>query len=311
VTGQGVIVLGMHRSGTSALAGLLAELGVFMGARLFDAQEGVNDKGFYENERVVRLNDRVLDRLGARWDQPNLFQPGDSDLSGTQDLASERDTLLSTEYSDRPLWGMKDPRLCLLASFWLEGLARLNHRIHYLVMVREPGQVVSSLSKRDGFCEEKSLMLWLNYTYHSLRWSRRGSSTVITFSELLADPGAVSSCIREALGIESSPENAPSFIEQKLNRSANHSLGSFPVARLASGVYEELSATDPDYERVDELLNEYLSLQEALSPALLEHISLLAREERHYRRLFWGAYDSVWWRLAYPLKRLEQWVRGR
>ena len=67
---KAIIVLGMHRSGTSAVSGMLAELGVFMGSSLYAPQKGVNEKGFFENSLLVDLNEKLLDSQLWSWDDP-------------------------------------------------------------------------------------------------------------------------------------------------------------------------------------------------------------------------------------------------
>ena len=62
-----MIVLGVHRSGTSALAGALTKLGYFPGANLVHAVDGVNNSGFFEDQRVVDLNDQILALFDRDW----------------------------------------------------------------------------------------------------------------------------------------------------------------------------------------------------------------------------------------------------
>jgi hypothetical protein len=107
----------MHRSGTSAFSGLLAACGYNMGKDLFGPQEGVNERGFFENAGVVALNESMLDRLQAQWDQP---LPLDTPETLLQD-GEVNDTLerfLLDQYWDSALWGMKDPRSSILEPLW-------------------------------------------------------------------------------------------------------------------------------------------------------------------------------------------------
>jgi len=62
-----VVVLGMHRSGTSAVAGCLERLGICMGRRLAPGDEW-NPGGYFEDRDLVELNDRLLSAQGIRWD---------------------------------------------------------------------------------------------------------------------------------------------------------------------------------------------------------------------------------------------------
>src|SRR5512140_2863373 len=64
---KSIVILGMHRSGTSAFAGALAHLGVATGGRLLSAQEEINSKGYWEHKDVVRINDELLFALHSPW----------------------------------------------------------------------------------------------------------------------------------------------------------------------------------------------------------------------------------------------------
>ena len=64
----GLLVLGVHRSGTSSLAGVLRLLGVELGTRLLAPHKDVNERGFWEQSDIVALHNRLLDSLGSRWD---------------------------------------------------------------------------------------------------------------------------------------------------------------------------------------------------------------------------------------------------
>src|SRR5690242_13435712 len=63
-----LIILGMHRSGTSLLTGLLSQVGVQMGKSLYAHQKGVNEKGFWEHEDIVDTHDELLLNLDSQWD---------------------------------------------------------------------------------------------------------------------------------------------------------------------------------------------------------------------------------------------------
>jgi len=72
---EGVVVLGMHRSGTSMVTGLLQEMGLHLGEPddLLRAKEGENDKGFFERHQVVVQNDDIMEEQDVNWSL-NLFQ---------------------------------------------------------------------------------------------------------------------------------------------------------------------------------------------------------------------------------------------
>ena len=159
-----VVILGMHRSGTSAMSGMLSRVGFFMGNQLFKAQKGVNEKGFFENSAVVGINERLFDLLSSSWDDP-LFHNNPS-ICWTEapfkEIYREAVSLIKKEYSDQLYWGMKDPRVSVLIDFWRTVLSEFAINLKYIIMIRHPAEVCMSLSKRDKFSADKSLSLWLN-----------------------------------------------------------------------------------------------------------------------------------------------------
>jgi hypothetical protein len=63
------LVFSLHRSGSSAAAGVLHHMGIHMGESLW-APFSSNPKGHYENLEFIALNDKILEFVGAAWDAP-------------------------------------------------------------------------------------------------------------------------------------------------------------------------------------------------------------------------------------------------
>jgi hypothetical protein len=110
-----VIVCGMHRSGTSALAGLLHSNGVIMGEdeNFYPKANRYNEKGYYENVLFRNMNDEILESNGYTVKGYNNNIPNcifdESKLKSLIDKYNKK-------YS---LWGWKDPRNCLTLHLWL------------------------------------------------------------------------------------------------------------------------------------------------------------------------------------------------
>lgn len=164
-----VIILGMHRSGTSCLTGCLEETGLYLGT--VNQRAKCNDKGTRENLAFMNLNDLVLSANNASWDKP----PGET-LRWSQDHHRQRDSLVS-EYEGTPAWGFKDPRTVLTAHGWLDALpgARL------AATFRDPHAVAQSLHVRNGFAIEKGLALWSAYNERLLSLCEKYDIAVINY----------------------------------------------------------------------------------------------------------------------------------
>lgn len=167
---SGVLVLGMHRSGTSALAGMLQAAGFH--AAGVDEWDPNNLKGSRENLRAVRLNDALLDSSGGAWDAP----PASISSDGTHQ-AEGQSIIEDLRRPGRP-WMLKDPRTLLALDFWrtLAPEARL------VGVFRHPLAVAHSLERRNAMPTERALDLWLDYNDRLLQAWQRQAFPLLQFS---------------------------------------------------------------------------------------------------------------------------------
>ena len=182
-----ILVLGMHRSGTSALTRVLNLLGAQLGSRLMPAVSGNNENGFWENQDAVDINEQLLAGLGRHWHDVREMPPGwmQSEAAARARVAIE--ALLRREFAAAPLWALKDPRLCRLAPLWLEALQRLDIAARIVLTVRCPDEVAASLRARDGWAEPLSRLMWLQHMREAELATRAYRRTVVEYAELLSD----------------------------------------------------------------------------------------------------------------------------
>jgi GT2 family glycosyltransferase len=221
-----IVVLGMHRSGTSSVAGLLARMGVSAGndADLLIGPD--NPKGHYELARLHEACLRRLDAAGGDWKHPPAAAPGSAIDAFRSDVAM----LLETLEPQRP-WLIKEPRLCLLARELLPLLTRPV----FVHVVREPIAVAASLAARDGLDPARALALWEHYTRAAFAASRGWSRVLVDYAELIADPlGGARRLLAElaALGIEGLRTPVDAVVRDWLEPPASHGRGSTGAIRL-------------------------------------------------------------------------------
>jgi len=130
-----VIVLGMHRSGTSCLTGCLQEAGLYLGE--VNNKAGFNLKGNKENEVIRSLHDEILARAKASWDNPPIEDP----FWTAEELAQLAEAI--SGYENIETWGLKDPR----TLFMMQGWTQLCDPV-FVGTYRHPQEVASSLVKR-------------------------------------------------------------------------------------------------------------------------------------------------------------------
>ena len=182
----GLLVLGMHRSGTSALARVLGLCGADLGARVLGASAG-NQTGHWEDAVAVELHERLLAALGLRWDDPVSLPADWLDGEAGRRAAAAVHDYLRDDRARHALWAAKDPRLGLFADAWERAAGQLGLPLSALVLLRHPAEVARSLSVRDGIAPGRGLLLWLEYTLASLETAARLPHVVVGYDQLLAD----------------------------------------------------------------------------------------------------------------------------
>ncbi len=181
-----VVVLGMHRSGTSTLTGLLRLLGLWAGEEDdFPPADDHNQAGYWEHRGVWSVDEAILGALGASWSEV-----ADLDLSRldgeSRARLGERARAVVRNLDRHGPWVVKDPRLCLLFPVWRE---ILEHPFCVLTY-RGPLPVARSLAARDGFPISYGIALWELYTREALASTRGLPRVLISHRELMADPVA-------------------------------------------------------------------------------------------------------------------------
>ena len=197
-----LIVLGMGRSGTSALMGVLEALGVEMGSGLI-APRAENPKGFFELADVVNINEKILNILNSSWDDLYLLP----DKWWTQDkifneCKEEISRILRANIEKTDILGLKDPRISRLLPLWIEIFEELNIKTYYIIPLRNPFEIANSLSLRAGTSLEKSILLWMNSMIDAELHTRPYPRVFTNFNDLLQKPQKTINIISNTLGIE-------------------------------------------------------------------------------------------------------------
>lgn len=198
----GIVVLGMHRSGTSALTGAISSLGVHLGARLLEPASD-NIKGYFENADAVAIDERLLVALGRNWDDLRQLPPDWESHPAAELARCEAASLLDRDLGARPCWALKDPRLCLLLPIWRDAWTALSAGpLRAIVMLRHPYEVVRSLQRRDGMSPMAALLLWFSHLEGAIVHSNNMPRTWTSYDALLSDPVGTLKQIGRELGFD-------------------------------------------------------------------------------------------------------------
>src|SRR5271156_3030448 len=181
-----VIVLGMHRSGTSAVAGTLVKLGGGSPKHLMVANPG-NARGFFESVAFMHFHDELLASAGSRWHDWRLFNPGWYSSPVAAGYRRRAKELFEAEFSGAALPVIKDPRICRFAPFWLEVLREMQKTPRIVIPIRSPLEVAQSLQKLQGVPLNEGLLLWLRHNLDAEVQSRAEARSIFTFDEFQSD----------------------------------------------------------------------------------------------------------------------------
>jgi len=218
-----IAVLGVGRSGTSAVARGLMALGVGFGDNLLPPGPE-NPTGFWEDLDVIRINESILAAAGLAW---NSLSPIDAtfwERDGLSALRREAVNLVRSRLARFPHWGFKDPRTSRTLPFWQAVFADIGVADSYTITVRNPKSVAHSLQRLAGFETERSYLLWLNHNIQALQRTAGRPRVVVDYDRLLAGPYEQLARVASALQLDGGGRSAvDTFVREFLDPSLRHS----------------------------------------------------------------------------------------
>jgi len=241
-----IVVLGMHRSGTSAIARGLAVLGVELGGNLIPAQAD-NIKGFWEDKKIVEINTALLNSCGQDW---QTF--GALEVSQQYEIRQQAQDYIREVAKDVSVWGFKDPRTARVLPFWNSVFSSLAINPSYCVVIRHPLSVAKSLEKRNGFKMLRSLLLWYQYSMDMLDGLGDGVFTLVDYDEFIENPSFEMDRIARGLQLEAAlnAEGIRAYCDGYLTSTFRHSRYDL----------DNLCESDGFPEEVEELYRHLLAL---------------------------------------------------
>ena len=194
------MVAGMHRSGTSAVARLMAGLGCDLPKTLM-AGDIHNSEGYWESQKIADLNDAILASAGSSWDDWEKIDTDWYDSSVVEAFRHRASDTLAAEFGDSPLFVLKDPRICRLLPFWKASLERFGASVRVVVPLREPLEVAASLKARDAIETPFAILIWLRNVLAAEADSRDVSRAFVGYDDLLRNAQALAERLATKLDI--------------------------------------------------------------------------------------------------------------
>jgi hypothetical protein len=187
MTRRVLAVLGMHRSGTSALTGAIAGCGFALGMHLVPPAPD-NPSGYFENATAVDINDELLLALGRGWDDlrplPAGWQAGEAASLATRRIAA----WLRDEFAQDDDIVLKDPRLCVLFPLWRSAFLASGIVPSVVLATRPVSEVVASLATRDDLDATHASLLWLKHMLGAEHASRGLVRTAVSYDHFVLQP---------------------------------------------------------------------------------------------------------------------------
>lgn len=220
---SGILVLGMHRSGTSAMTRVLNLLGAELGDHLLGPGFS-NEQGFWEHLDAYRINDQLLTSLGMSWDDPRRLPENWTGTAHYTRALQAIAQVLSRDFGQSRMWAVKDPRICRLVPLWCDALKQMKVRPIAVFALRHPDEIAGSLAIRNGLSRDQVHLLWARHLCEAELATRGMRRCVIRYERLLADWRAEMTQAAEAAGLEwrVSLEDAAPDIDAFLNPESRH-----------------------------------------------------------------------------------------
>jgi hypothetical protein len=258
---RAILVLGMHRSGTSALSGALCALGAAVPKKTLMGSHPCNLKGLFEALSIAQTHDEFLAAAGSCWHDWRQFDLQWARSPAAAPHTAKIKTVLLDEFGDEPLIVLKDPRICRFVPYTASLLADLD--MSFVAVL--PLEVAQSLQRRDDFATAKSLRLWLRHVLDAEYYSRGIPRCFLSYEDLLRDwrQQVDRICEQTGVALPNRFDNAGIAVDEFLTEELHHEHASSDeaqhdgdVAQLARNTYRvflEICARGESKESLDRL----------------------------------------------------------
>jgi hypothetical protein len=182
-----IVISGMHRSGTSSFAGVVAKLGATMPSGPLLAAKPDNPNGFFESEKINVLNDRILAVSGTSWSDWRAVNNDWQNNPKYPEFLEAASRVIADEYGSSRFIFLKDPRFSKILPFWILALANSGFKTCHIIPVRHPEEVAASLAKLHTLPRTVAKLTWVRHLLDAELYSRGQPRIFIFWDDLLDD----------------------------------------------------------------------------------------------------------------------------
>ena len=214
------VILGMHRSGTSALTLGLNILGIDIGNKLLPPGPD-NPKGYGEDIDILNLNEEMLDHLGLKWNSLGFIKDLDIEILLRNYFFKGVD-LFKGKISNHINFGFKDPRTAKLLPFWNKVFEYCNLDPFFIITSRNPISISASLQKRNNIDEAISFILYYEHVIYSLIHTKNYKRILLDYDEVLKEPDVIFKKIANKFNLSIDSVKLKDYCSKFLEKSLNH-----------------------------------------------------------------------------------------
>lgn len=320
------VVLGMARTGTSAISRALKVFGINLGNSLTEGNADWNPTGFWEDKEIVYgVNGKLFSRLNFA-PYGLLTIPAD-DQTGTKtaDIRGAARRILTERLKYAEYFGFKDPSTIKVVPFWRAVFCDLQLDDYYIIALRHPLAAARSYQKLTGCELELGLLLWCAHLMQAVEATHGLRRMIVSYDILLQDPRRQLDRIAAIFQLGEVNEQeaeyyAREFLNQKLNRfqSSDDEFSVHPATQVASlcvAMYECLLQAAQDELPLDsdafasrwqQITAEYKKLY-----PMYAYLDRLLKKRNHLKRKLRDTRKSYLWKLLSPLMKIDFYFRER
>ncbi len=275
VSGDMVIVTGMHRSGTSLCASLISLLGVDISDEIEPTAD--NPSGHWERPELVQLHDRVLRTLGRSWHDPGHALALPPEWLSQQEVQALKDDIegwleAKLDTSARPL-GFKDPRVARLVALWDQICAELGLNPRYVFCVRHPAQVIRSMTRRDAISAQEAAYRWMVYNSDAIRSLGDRKVCIVPYEEWFGDRNGLLRRLASFIGADGATvsSNLEDVVAGIIDRGLRHDAPPAAADTIVTALHRHLldcAQADRFSSATREMANTFAAVHDFLQPML-------------------------------------------
>lgn len=234
---RALLILGMHRSGTSAVTRVVNLLGAKLGDRLVPPGHD-NPSGFWENATAVEINEQLLRDLGRTWYDMREMPDGWMETAAAAKALDLARKFIRRDLGGSTLCALKDPRICLTVPLWIKAFETLEFEVSCLFVVRDPREVVESLHRRNDWPRSPLYLMWVQYLLEAEAATRRCRRTMVGYDQVLDDWRSCMERVAKELHLAwpTKPDDAATAIDAFLDRGQRHHRADDKLGAAGDGV---------------------------------------------------------------------------